>query len=596
MKDHIPGDKVEEIKSRADIVDLISEHVTLKKAGKNFIGLCPFHKEKTPSFTVNRDKQIFYCFGCSEGGNIFSFLMKANQLSFPEAVRYLARKTGVTIPERLLTREEKEQTSVREQVIRVHLMAARHFSQNLFSQAGKEARDYLQKRAIPESIAREFCLGYAPDAWRYLRDHLEKGKVPLTLAEQSGLVVSKSCGAGFASYDRFRRRLIFPIEDINGHVIAFGGRAIGNGEPKYLNSPESPIYSKGKCLYGLNRSKESIRQKGYAILVEGYFDLLSLWTAGVTNVIATLGTALTKDHVDLIRRYTGHVVAVFDPDEAGTKALTRSLELFLAGNIHAKAVVLPGGHDPDEYIRTFGKEAFEEVVTHAQSMVDYYIEKVMGKIDTLEEQKDSLRDAVSFIRNIEDEIERNLFIKRVSERLGIDQDLLKKEVRRSLSATSRFSESKPGILHEEKIDNVEMSLIQVMLDYPGKIPEVVQTGILDRLTSAGLRAFGRELIESFARDGLECFDASFLVDRLGKGMIREVLLKRMVDEIPYDESMADCILSDAVKQIKRKWYKEKHKVLRMKLAQAEETGDKDLCHSLLVEKEQLRREEKALSS
>lgn len=594
MKGHIPGSTVEEVKGKADIVDLISEYVTLKKAGRNFVGLCPFHKEKTPSFSVNRDKQIFYCFGCGEGGNVVSFLMKVNHQSFPEAVRYLARKTGTVIPQGVMSREEKERFSLKEQINRVNKMAVRHFSQNLFSPAGAEAREYLAKREIRDSVIREYRLGYALDGWRHLRDFLEKGKVPLKLAEQAGLIILKA-DKGESFYDRFRGRLIFPIEDIGGNVVAFGGRIMGEGEPKYLNSPESPVYVKGRCLYGLNRTKDDIRQKGFAIIVEGYFDLLSLWNAGVANVVATLGTALTKDHVDLIRRYTGHVIVVFDPDEAGKKALERSLSLFLAGNINAKVVVLPDEHDPDQYVRTFGKEAFDELVAHAQSMVDYYIEKVIGKVGTLEDKMASVRNAVPFIVNIGDAIERNLFIKRISEKLGIDEGLLKKEVHRSSTAPSAVSAEGRGMEDKGKIDRIELSLIHIMLEYPRKIPEMVREEILNYLTNADLKKFLEDIKDAFDKHDDVAFDATLLVNHMNNDTIRQKLLKKMMDEAPYDEQMADCVLSDAIRQIKKKWYREKHRILKMKLVKAEERADQELCNSLLSEKEKLLREE-ALSS
>ncbi len=594
MKGRIPGSKVEEVKGRADIVDLISEYVTLKKAGRNFIGLCPFHKEKTPSFTVNRDKQIFYCFGCGEGGNVFSFLMKITHQSFPEAVRYLAKKTGIVIPEGVITREEKERIGLREQIIHVNQMAAKHFSQNLFSHAGREAREYLKKRGFGESVAREFNLGYALDEWRNLRDYFEKGKIPLKLAEQAGLIVSKTDDKG-SLYDRFRGRLIFPIEDIGGHTVAFGGRTIESGEPKYLNSPESPVYIKGRCLYGLNRTKDDIRKIGYAILVEGYFDFLSLWNAGVTNVIATLGTALTKDQVDLIRRYTGQVIAVFDPDEAGKKALARSLELFLAGNVHAKAVVLPDGYDPDQYIRTHGRESFDEVISHAQSLVDYYIENVIGKVGTLEEKRDALKEAVPFIIHMGNESDRDLFIKRVSERIGLNQELLTKEVNRALKVSTGKLAGKSKDLNID-VDMVELSLVHIMLEYPYKIPEIVQADILNYLTNSDLRAFAGVLKKSFDRDGSDGFDSSLLIDGLGNGMIREKLLKKMVDEDPYDEKMADRILGDIIRQIKKKGYGEKSRDLNMKLAKAQEMGDHELRNSLLAEKLKLQRDKEALST
>ncbi|MDD5711155.1 MAG: DNA primase, partial [Smithellaceae bacterium] len=286
MNGRIPADKVEEIRSRVDIVSLVGDYVTLKKAGRNYLGLCPFHQEKTPSFTVNPVKQMFYCFGCGEGGNAVTFLMKASNMSFPEALRYLAGKTGVVIPERQMTAEEKKELSERERQLRVMQLATDHFAANLNSSAGLEARDYLKKRGLTADVAKEFRLGYAVDNWHALKSFLDARKVPAKLAEQVGLTIEKEGERG-TFFDRFRGRLIFPIEDLGGRVIAFGGRIIGKGEPKYLNSPETPLYVKGRNLYGLNKAKDSVREKGYLVLVEGYMDPISLWASGVTNVAAT---------------------------------------------------------------------------------------------------------------------------------------------------------------------------------------------------------------------------------------------------------------------------------------------------------------------
>jgi DNA primase len=595
LQGHIPGEKVEAIRDRADIVDIISEYLTLKKAGRNFVGLCPFHNEKTPSFTVNRDKQIFYCFGCHEGGNVFSFLMKLNNQSFPEAVRYLASKTGVIIPDGLITSDEKKRTGVKEQMIHVNQLAARYFSHNLLSHAGREAREYLKKRGMAEAVVKEFQLGYAPEGWRNLSGFFEKEKISLKVAEQTGLVVSKT-NADRSFYDRFRGRLIFPIEDIGGRIIAFGGRVMGNGEPKYLNSPESAVYVKGRCLYGLNKSKDDIRRAGFVIIVEGYFDFLALWSAGVTNVVATLGTALTKDHVDLIRRYTNHTVAIFDPDEAGKKALARSIELFLTGSMSAKVVVLPDGLDPDQYIRKFGKENFDKLVVNAQSMVDYYIETVIGKVDSVEEKLQALRAALPFVGSIDDVIERNLFIKRVSEKLGIDQELLKREIHHSLDSKTPAQERTPQTEDKKRIDPVELTLIHMMHEYPAKIPEILKTGVLDYLMNAEIKQFTEVLKEAFARDGAPHFDFSILSDQLEPKAVRENLLKKMVDEVSVDEKMAGRILADTINKIKRKWYKEKQKDLIVKLSKAEEMGDRELCDRLVTEKKKLQKEEEALST
>lgn len=589
MKGYIPADKIEEIKGRADIVHLISEYITLKKAGKNFLGLCPFHKEKSPSFTVSDDKQIFYCFGCGEGGNAISFLMKINNISYPEAVRYLARKTGVVIPETVINREEKERTSIREQLNWINQMAAGYFSKNLSSPAGKGAQEYLRNRGIQDTaLIDKFLLGFALDGWRHLRDFFESQGVPLKLAEQAGLIAKTDKGD---FYDRFRGRLIFPIEDVGGHVIAFGGRILGDGEPKYLNSPQSPVYVKGRNLYGLSKAREAIREKGYAILVEGYFDMITLFNAGVTNVIATLGTALTKDQVKLIRRYTGDVVVIFDPDEGGKKAMARSLELFLAGNVQAKVVVLPDNYDPDRYVRTYGRKSLEEIIAHAPTMVDYYIENIIGKKGgAIEETSDAVHRAVSFIANIDDAIKRNLFIKRVAEKLGIDQELLKMEVRHALTPSFSTTGNTSQRQDTGKADKVELSLIHIMLEYPDKIPAILETGILDYFMSEELRTLGKVLHESPDRGGgdrdTDGLDTFLIINRLDNESLRGRLLKLVIDESPYNEKVIDQLIADTIKQIKRKWYKEKDRTLRTKLA--EEADDWDQCIYLLREKEKER--------
>lgn len=592
MKGHISPEKIEEAKRRADIVDLVSEYVTLKKGGKNFLGLCPFHKEKTPSFTVNRDKQIFYCFGCGEGGNVVTFLMKMNNMSFPEAVRHLAGKTGVVIPERTLTHEEKERSRTRDEISRINRMAAKYFSDNLFSEAGKGARAYLRKRGILDEVIKEFGLGFATDGWRNLKEYFEKAKVPLKLVEHAGLIIPKTNGGG-SYYDRFRGRLIFPIEDVAGNVIAFGGRILGEGEPKYLNTPESPVFIKGRNLYGLNRTKEDVRRKGYAILVEGYFDLITLWGAGSRNVVATLGTALTKEHVDLIRRYTDEVIALFDPDVAGKKALARSIELFLSGNVRAKAVVLPDGYDPDQYVRTYGSESLTGIIGRAQSMVDYYIENFIGKVSTVEEKRDALREAVSFIINIDNISERDLFIRRVSEKLGLNQELLTKEVNRAVKKPT----VNPVAATREPdmdIDTVELSLIHIMLEYPHKISEIVQKNIFDCFMSANIKSLAERLSDSFEKEGSEGFDASLFIQTIENEAIRQKLLKKMINENPYDEGIIDRIITDTLKQIKRKWYKDKRRMLTTEMKKADESGNHELSNRLLLEKERLLREEKAL--
>lgn len=361
--------EIEEIKLRAGIVDIISEYVTLKKAGRNFVGLCPFHDEKTPSFSVNPEKQIFYCFGCGKGGDVFEFIRDINNMTFPEALSHLAEKTGVTLRERRLQQDGPER-KLREDLKKINRLAEDHFAENLMSDAGRSAREYLRRRGMHAATVKEFRLGLALNAWRNLRDRFEKQKIDLSLAEKAGLIIRGEKGD---FYDRFRGRLIFPIENVAGEVVAFGGRGLGDEKPKYLNSPESPVYTKGKNLYSLNRAKDEIRKKGYAVLVEGYFDVLSLWNAGIRNAVAALGTALTREHLDLLRRFTTEIVAIFDADEGGRSALERSLALFLEAKFHARVVILPDNLDPDDYIKKHGPKDLENLITNSRSLVDYYI-------------------------------------------------------------------------------------------------------------------------------------------------------------------------------------------------------------------------------
>lgn len=592
MNGFIPDDKVEEIKKRTDIVELVSEYVTLKKAGRNFLGICPFHSEKTPSFTVNREKQMYYCFGCGEGGQIFTFLMKMSNMTFPEAARHLAKKTGVVIPERTMTQKERLQYGIREKINNINEMATVYFVSNIFSPAGQRARDYLKVRGISDDIVREFRLGYAGGGWRTLKNFFDQKHIPLEIIIQAGLVVSKNETDGEAgSYDRFRERLIFPIEDESGRVIAFGGRVIGNGEPKYLNSPETPVFSKGKNLYGLHRGKESIRKNGYAVLVEGYFDLIALWNVGITNVVATLGTALTKEQVELIRRYTGRIVVLFDPDEAGRKALERSLQLFLAGGLQTKVVVLPERYDPDDFVRKFGRKSLEEIISNAPSMVDYYVENIVGARATLEEKRDAVREALSFVSSLDDAIERNLFLKKISEKLGIDEEVLKREASRTLDMPSQ--ETRTVEKTEVRFDRLEFSLILAMLEHPEMIAQIEEAMVLDYFLSEDLKKLGGNIMSFVKTRGGKAVASSF-PDCLDNGPLKKLILRSLLDNSADNEGIMPRYVSDTIKQIKRKWCKRRNKALIKELLSAQEKGDSDLCSRLLLEKERLLQEEKLI--
>jgi DNA primase len=589
-KGSIPEDKIDEIKRRINIVDLVSGFVSLKQAGRSYIGLCPFHKEKTPSFTVSPDKQIFYCFGCAEGGNALAFVMKINGLTFPEAIRYLAKKTGVDLPDRPLSRQEKEQLTLKERMLRLHTLVSDYYLAQLRGKEGQKAQLYLQNRDIGAEAVNTFQLGYSHEGWRFLRDYLEQKRVPLPLAEQSGLLVKNERGE---YYDRFRGRLIFPIEDQAGQIIAFGGRILGEGEPKYLNSPESALFSKGKNLYGLSRTKEDIRKSGYAILVEGYFDLLSLWNAGVRNVVATLGTALTRDHVDLLRRYTKDVAVVFDGDEAGKKALARSLGLFIDGNLHTRAVMLPEASDPDDYVRNFGKKRFQELIEQSPPAVEYYLDTVVGSRGDFDHDRDALRESLSFITRMDNAVERNLFIKLAAERIGVDEDILKAEVIQGMGKKSNETVlQKNENRSSSPVDALEMNFITMILDHPDKIPAMIDADILKCFGSEELRNLGKVIETYYCRIGK--IDLKDFVDHLDAGSLRDEILSRLIDSGAWEADTVDQVFSDTIHQIRRKWFKERHRSLKMRLLRAQQASDLELCQRLLVEKGDLLKAEKAV--
>lgn len=582
--------KIEEIKSRIDIIELASEYVTLKKAGRNFTGLCPFHQEKTPSFTVNREKQIFYCFGCGEGGNAITLLMKIANMTFPEAVKALAEKTGVVLPLRSVNKDGSQKDSLREEITNLNLRAAQQFSRNLFSPAGagKVAREYLQSRGISDETIKQFRLGFAPDTWRSLTDYIEGSGSSLKLAEQAGLIVSGKEGS---FYDRFRGRLIFPIENVFGEIVAFGGRVMEKGEPKYLNSPESPVYIKGKNLYGLNKAKEEIRKKGFALIVEGYFDLISLWNAGIGNVVATLGTALTREHLELLRRYTLDVVALFDPDEAGKKALDRSLKLFLSMNMHARALILPEGCDPDDYVKKHGKEKLGELIDLAPAISDYYIEKVLGNGKTFEENRDLVKTATEFISKIGDEIEKNLFIKRVAEKLGIAQELLKKEIhKKDVQLKPKGGSQRQTI--DPHIDPIEVHLIRLLLEYPQKTTYVENEKVLDFFLHPELKHLGEKIVEAYKLLGF--IDINVILSADDDRPLREKIYKLSIEAPPTDDTMVEKNFTDTIRRIKEKWYKDQHRQLKLKLARAQESGNEEILSSLLHEKKELITKEREL--
>ena len=428
----IPESKIEEIRNSVSVVDVISEYVQLRKRGKNYIGLCPFHNEKTPSFTVTEEKQIYHCFGCHQGGNVFKFLMDYKKISFVEAVQEIAEQQGIEINYDNEGYNEKQ--SEQEIFYDINTEVARYFLNNLLNDAeGEIAREYFQKRNLKVQTMRAFGLGYAHNGYENLVNFLKEKNIDLEKAVQLGVIGRNKDGRVF---DKLPGRIIFPIFSPNGRVVAFAGRKLREDDSggKYINSPESLIYIKGRILYGLSHAKDEIRKLDKAIIVEGYMDLISLYQAGVKNVVAVSGTALTDDQAQLLSRYTKNVVLLFDADTAGIKASMRSIEILLKRDFDVKISTLPKGEDPDSYVNKFGKEAFDEIIKRAENFLEYQTEyyETQGMFDDPIKMAEAIRELVKPIALVDDELKRNLLIRNIARKFNLREKLLETELDKAL--------------------------------------------------------------------------------------------------------------------------------------------------------------------
>ena len=419
-----PENFITELVERSDIVDVVSGYVRLgKKSGSNQFGLCPFHSEKTPSFAVNPDKQIYHCFGCGKGGGVINFIMEVENLSFPEAVEFLARRAGMPIPEEQNDFESKK----RARMLALNRDAARFFYEQLSTPAGQRARDYMARRRIGAATARNFGLGFAPDSWDSLRKAMKaKGYTDFEMAD-AGLLRKRE-NSGF--YDTFRDRLMFPVIDVRGSVIGFSGRILGDGEPKYMNSPETLVFNKSRNLFALNLAKKS--KCGYIILSEGNIDVVSLHQAGFDSAVASLGTSLTPEQARLLSRYTNEVIIAYDSDGAGVKAAQRAIGILEKLDMKVKVLRMTGAKDPDEYIQRRGADAFRMLLEASEDQVDYRLRSVTEKYDlTVDEQKVAfLREATDLVARLPNEMERQVYAMRVANMAGVSAEAVSGEVAR----------------------------------------------------------------------------------------------------------------------------------------------------------------------
>ena len=593
MSSYIPDNIISEIRLNADILDIVSEVVNLKRTGKNYTGLCPFHSEKTPSFTVTPDKGIFHCFGCGEGGDAITFIMKTEGISFPEALRILAAKLGIEIPERSMSPGEKKTLSERETIFEINRKAADFFQQHLFK--NEFAKNYLKKRGITKEIVKIFILGYAPDGWSNLHFFLRKAGFNDNVIEKSGLVVSRAQKGKSGYYDRFRNRIIFPITNINRQIIGFGGRVMDDGVPKYLNSPETPVYNKSISLYGLSEARKSIHEKGYSFVVEGYFDLIALFRHGFTNAAATLGTALTKEHVKRLKGYCEKTILIYDSDHAGVKAAERSISLFYQGNMDAYILVLPEGYDPDSYLNDggYGPDAFSNEIEKAKPMDDFLIDSYIrkygadGALRRIEEMFMPLLD-------VDDDLKLSVFTRKLSEKIGVDEAAIRDKLKDIKSKhqfrrqrQERGAEKNPlNPAREEKpsepiIENrLEMEIVAMMLQFPDIIDVVREKNLPASFDDTALKTLGFRILE-YDGDGKD-FISEMLTPknraagedmRPANGFIRENRLVASLLSHINEWTFEGCLgLIDQYEIAQKQKYIRK---LKRRLKEAEEKGDTD---------------------
>ena len=505
-----PENFITELAERNDIVDVVSSYVRLgKKSGSNLFGLCPFHGEKTPSFSVSADKQIYHCFGCGKGGGVINFVMEIENLSFPEAVEFLAKRAGMPIPEQAADKDAKK----RSRLLNANRDAARFFHEQLGTEAGKAAVEYMQRRRISPKIARNFGLGYAPDSWdsliRALRD---KGYTDYELLD-AGLV-KRGKNGGF--YDMFRNRLMFPVIDVRGNVIGFSGRILGEGEPKYLNTPETLVFNKSRNLFALNLAKKS--KNGYIILSEGNIDVVSLHQAGFDSAVASLGTSLTPEQARIISRYTNEVIIAYDSDNAGVKAAQRAISILEKLDLKVKVLKMQDAKDPDEYIKLKGPDAFRNLIEASEHQIDYRLGQITAKYDlSSDEQKvEFLKEASELVAKFPGSVERQVYAMRVAQMASVDARLVQDEVerrRKKLYSQARRTVNRENARPEQSIQPGERRL-----RYEDPSSAMAEEGLIRLLYLDGALAKGKELPkpEDFSSQALGHI-YSAIAARLGSG-------------------------------------------------------------------------------
>ncbi|MCU0244270.1 MAG: DNA primase [Acidobacteria bacterium] len=561
---------IDQVRQASSIVEIASQYTTLKRRGRKWVGLCPFHTEKTPSFTVDEDKQLYHCFGCGVGGDIFSLLMERENLTFPEALRSLAEKYRVPLPAQQRVRPEV--LKLEEKLFQINELAVAYFRKNLHGTAeGKKALEYLRKRGLSDETVQTLKIGYAPNAWTALLDAFKAKDVPVSLLEKGGLVLPGSRPGEYR--DRFRGRVIFPIFSLTGRVVAFGGRTVVEAEPKYLNSPETPLYSKGKLLYGLNFTKDAVRQEGAAILVEGYTDFSSLYQAGFTNVVASLGTALTPWQVAQAMRFAPRIIVNYDGDSAGRTAMARAVPLGFEKGLNVEVLVLPDGLDPDAFLKKHGRDKYQALLKKTVSGLDFLVDAMAAgaRMTVPEEKAKVARAVVKEIEKVPDPIARSEYLRRASAKLGVGEELLRSIV--APKGPDKAADDAGLFCPAEK------RLFQILMSDRALAPDVFAE--CDGEIFDGLRSepVFRHILESFRTDA----DWSFASLQ---GKVPPALLSQLAQAMfekasqgTLDEAM------ECLKSLHKVRLLGRLKAIQLRISRAEKDGDREVIPDLLYQKQ-----------
>jgi DNA primase len=527
----IPDDILDRVRQATDIASLIRAVVPLRKSGSGLVGLCPFHKEKTPSFHVNPDRQIFKCFGCGAGGDVFTFLQKTEGVSFPEAIQMLAERANITLPEQF---GEERAPGERARLFEMNAFAARLYASYLREPAGQAAREYIQQRGLTPEMIKAFGLGYAPGGWDVLMSAARKAGYEASLLLKGGLVAANE--KSDRVYDRFRDRLMFPIRDTQDRVIGFGARSLDGSEPKYLNSPETPVFSKGRTLFAIDRAKQAMRESRRAIVVEGYMDAVMLHQFGFDNTVAVLGTALSRDHVRLLRRYVEETILLFDGDSAGQSSANRSLDAFIQEELPARVVLLPDEMDPDDFVRKQGKDALGRKLDEASDPVAFKLNRAIGNSGRAPDAR-ALDDVLAMIALMPNSVARQQALRELAGRTGVPDFRLEERMNSLAAGSGVRRETDSGDRSKDaRKRHPEYELLHALLTYPSAIPVAKQDLRLQYVNDKKLNALLQRTFD-LAESGIEV-DAAALLARTPEEPLRGVLEGLIGDDVVHAEEPA----------------------------------------------------------